>query len=45
MTENERKDIIEALEQFVIRVSKGLNASNKETEILPEIAHLLILDV
>lgn len=41
MTEEQYKEVNDALVEFVIRVSKGETNSEKEIEILPAIVHEL----
>ena len=37
-----RRDVINALSQFIVRVSDGEATSDKEIEILPEVAYALM---
>lgn len=43
MDKDKRKEVIDALMDFIIRVTKG-NATSEETYILPEVAKILLTD-
>lgn len=42
MTSEQKKEVIDALVDFIIRVSKGGTTSEKEVEVLPEVVSGLV---
>lgn len=42
MTDEQEKEVIDALVDFVIRVAKGKTTSDTEVSVLPEVAKVLL---
>lgn len=42
MNKEQKKQIIDALTDFVVRVSKGYTMNDEETKVLPAVATLLL---
>ncbi len=41
MTKEQCQDVVDALVNFIVRVSKGKTTSEKEVEVLPEVVSAL----